>query len=154
MRPSEKHLPSGAIEWVGQRMRCMRSPGIKTGRVVVVRQWPEPIFRVKFFFLVLGYAASMAGSNLLFKMAASKSGTEWWLWFLAGNVAGFGCPVLITYALREESPQLVYAFTLGSGFVLLQLAAWWWFKAPVTAMQLGGLALTGVGLVMLQLGRA
>ena len=45
---------------------------------------------------------------------------------------GFGCPVLITYALREESPQLVYAFTLGSGFVLLQLAAWWWFKAPVT----------------------
>ena len=122
--------------------------------VVAVRHWPELIFRVKFFFLVMGYAASMAGSNLLFKMAASKSGTEWWLWFLAGNVAGFGCPVLITYALREESPQLVYAFTLGSGFVLLQLAAWWWFKAPVTAMQLGGLALTAVGLVMLQLGRA
>jgi len=109
---------------------------------------------VKFFFLVLGYAASMAGSNLLFKTAASKSGTEWWLWFLAGNMAGFGCPVLITYALREQSPQLVYAFTLGSGFVLLQLVAWWWFKAPVTGMQLGGLVLTAVGLVMLQLGRA
>jgi multidrug transporter EmrE-like cation transporter len=109
---------------------------------------------VKFALLVLGYAISMAGSNLLFNLAASKSGTQWWLWFLAGNVMGFGCPVLITYALREESPQLVYAFTLGSGFVLLQLATWWWFKAPVTAMQLGGLAMTAVGLVMLQLGRA
>jgi small multidrug resistance pump len=109
---------------------------------------------VKFALLVLGYAISMAGSNLLFKVVATKSGTEWWLWFAAGNVVGFGCPVLITYALREESPQLVYAFTLGSGFVLLQLVAWWWFKAPVTGMQLGGLALTAVGLVMLQLGRA
>ena len=44
-------------------------------------------FRVKFFFLVLGYAVSMAGSNLLFKMAATKAGSEWWLWFVAGNVA-------------------------------------------------------------------
>ena len=145
----------GVTGWADRNMRCIANRGIRMVRVAVVaRSWPEPIFRVKFFFLVLGYAASMAGSNLLFKMAASKSGTEWWLWFLAGNVAGFGCPMLITYALREESPQLVYAFTLGSGFVLLQLAAWWWFKAPVTAMQLGGLALTAVGLVMLQLGRA
>jgi multidrug transporter EmrE-like cation transporter len=31
--------------------------------------------------------------------------------------------------------------------------AWWWFKAPVTGLQLGGLILTVVGLVMLQLGR-
>jgi small multidrug resistance pump len=108
---------------------------------------------VKFFFLVLGYAVSMAASNLLFKVTSTKSGLEWWIWFLAGNVAGFGCPVLITYALREQSPQLVYAFTLGAGFVLLQLVAWWWFKAPVTGLQLGGLILTVVGLVMLQLGR-
>ncbi|MCX6934591.1 MAG: hypothetical protein NTZ01_00085 [Verrucomicrobia bacterium] len=109
---------------------------------------------MRFFLLVLGYAASMAGSNLLFKVAAGKSGIGWWLWFLAGNLAGFGCPVLMTWALREDSPHLVYAFTLGSGFVLLQLVAWWWFKAPVTGLQLGGLALTVVGLVMLQLGRA
>ena len=108
---------------------------------------------MKFALLVLGYAVSMAGSNLLFKVTASKSGMEWWLWFLAGNVAGFGCPILITYALREQSPQLVYAFTLGVGFVLLQLAAWWWLKAPVTGIQLGGLILTVVGLVMLQMGR-
>ncbi len=108
---------------------------------------------MKFALLVLGYAVSMAGSNLLFKVTASKNGMEWWLWFLAGNVAGFGCPILITYALREQSPQLVYAFTLGVGFVLLQLAAWWWLKAPVTGVQLGGLIFTGVGLVMLQMGR-
>lgn len=135
-------------------MRCTANRGIGMVRVaVVVRHWPEPIFRVKFFFLVLGYAVSMAASNLLFKVTSTKSGLEWWIWFLAGNVAGFGCPVLITYALREQSPQLVYAFTLGAGFVLLQLVAWWWFKAPVTGLQLGGLILTVVGLVMLQLGR-
>ena len=108
---------------------------------------------VKFALLVLGYAVSMAASNLLFKVTSTKSGLEWWVWFLAGNVAGFGCPILITYALREQSPQLVYAFTLGAGFVLLQLVAWWWLKSPVTGLQLGGLILTVVGLVMLQLGR-
>jgi len=108
---------------------------------------------VKLALLVLGYAVSMAASNLLFKVTATKSGLEWWGWFLAGNLAGFGCPILITYALREQSPQLVYAFTLGAGFVLLQLVAWWWFKSPVTGLQLGGLILTVVGLVMLQLGR-
>ena len=96
----------------------------------------------------------MAGSNLIFKVASEKNGTEWWLWFLLGNVVGFGCPVLITYALREQSPHMVYAFTLGAGFVLVQVAGWFFFHAPITAMQVGGLGLTAVGLVMLQLGRA
>ena len=115
-------------------------------------RWSERL--LKFFFLILGYAVSMAGSNLLFKVASGKEGTSWWMWFLAGNVAGFGCPVLITYALREHSPHLVYAFTLGAGFVLVQLAGWWFFRSPITGMQLAGLALTAAGLVMLQLGRA
>jgi len=35
----------------------------------------------------------------------------------------------------------------------LQLVAWWWLKAPVTGVQLGGLIFTAVGLVMLQMGR-
>lgn len=96
----------------------------------------------------------MAGSNLLFKVASGKEGAAWWLWFLAGNIAGFGCPVLITYALREQTPHLVYAFTLGAGFILVQLAGWWVFRAPMTGMQLGGLVLTAVGLVLLQWGRA
>jgi len=109
---------------------------------------------LKFALLVFGYALSMAGSNLLFKVASEKEGAPWWLWFLAGNVVGFGCPVLITYALREQSPHLVYAFTLGAGFVLVQLAGWFFFHAPITAMQIGGLALTAAGLVMLQLGKA
>ena len=110
-------------------------------------------FRLKFVLLVFGYAISMAGSNLLFKVASEKVGTQWWLWFLAGNVVGFGCPVLITYALREQSPHVVYAFTLGVGFVLVQVAGWFFFHAPITAMQVGGLALTTAGLVMLQLGK-
>ncbi len=120
--------------------------------VVVEGRWPD--FRLKFFFLVIGYAISMAGSNLLFKVASGKEGMAWWIWFLAGNVAGFGCPVLITYALREQTPHLVYAFTLGAGFVLVQLAGWWFFRSPITGMQMGGLVLTALGLVMLQLGRA
>ncbi|NCY21124.1 hypothetical protein EBX31_04100 [bacterium] len=132
-------------------MRCTASRGIGTG-VVAGGRWPD--FDLKFVFLVLGYAISMAGSNLLFKVASEKEGAAWWLWFLAGNVAGFGCPVLITYALREQSPHLVYAFTLGAGFVLVQLAGWWFFRSPITGMQVGGLVLTALGLVMLQLGRA
>lgn len=119
--------------------------------VVAGGRWPD--FGLKFPLLVLGYAISMAGSNLLFKLASEKEGTAWWIWFLAGNAAGFGCPVLITYALREQSPHLVYAFTLGAGFVLVQLAGWWFFRAPVTGLQLGGLVLTALGLMMLQLGR-
>ena len=74
---------------------------------------------MKFALLVFGYAVSMAGSNLLFKVASEKEGTQWWLWFLAGNEVGFGCPVLITYALREQSPHLVYA-TRGLWAILLE----------------------------------
>jgi multidrug transporter EmrE-like cation transporter len=132
-------------------MRCIANPDIGT-EVVAVRQWLD--LPLKFVFLVVGYAVSMAGSNLLFKLASEKEGTAWWLWFLAGNVAGFGCPVLITWALREQSPHLVYAFTLGAGFVLVQLAGWWFFRSPISGMQVGGLVLTAAGLVMLQLGRA
>ncbi|MBM4455084.1 MAG: hypothetical protein FJ411_01700 [Verrucomicrobia bacterium] len=125
-----------------------------TGMAAAAAQSPELSGLLKFALLVFGYAVSMAGSNLVFKIASEKTGTDWWLWFLLGNVVGFGCPVLITYALREQSPHLVYAFTLGAGFVLVQVAGWFFFHAPITAMQVGGLALTAVGLVMLQLGRA
>lgn len=132
-------------------MRCTANRG--TGMEVAAEgRWPDS--GLKLALLVLGYAISMAGSNLLFKVASEKEGTAWWLWFLAGNVAGFGCPVLITYALREQTPHLVYAFTLGAGFVLVQLAGWWFFRSPITGMQMGGLVLTALGLVMLQLGRA
>lgn len=131
----------------------MPNRGIKTGRVVGVRFWPRWAEVVKFALLVFGYAVSMTASNLLFKMTATKVGLEWWLWFLGGNVAGFGCPILITLALREESPSMVYAFTLGAGFILLQGGAWWCFRAPISGWQLGGLGLTVVGLIMLQLGR-
>ena len=130
----------------------MPNPGIGTA-AVAAGLWPKNSPRLKFAFLVLGYAISMAGSNLLFKVASEKIGIHWWVWFLAGNVVGFGCPVLITYALREQAPHLVYAFTLGAGFVLVQLAGWFFFQAPITAMQVGGLALTAAGLVMLQLGK-
>lgn len=95
----------------------------------------------------------MAGSNLLFKVASEKEGPVWWLWFLAGNAVGFGCPVLITYALREQSPHVVYAFTLGAGFVLVQVAGWFLFHAPITALQVAGLVLTAAGLVLLQFGQ-
>ena len=130
----------------------MRIPD--TGTVAVAARSPELLALLKFALLVFGYAISMAGSNLIFKVASEKTGSEWWLWFLLGNVVGFGCPVLITYALREQSPHMVYAFTLGAGFVLVQVAGWFFFHAPITAMQVGGLGLTAVGLVMLQLGRA
>ncbi len=133
-------------------MRCM--PSRATATAVVAARPPELPGLLKFAFLVFGYAVSMAGSNLIFKVASEKSGTDGWLWFLLGNVVGFGCPVLITYALREQSPHLVYAFTLGAGFVLVQVAGWFFFHAPITAMQVGGLVLTAVGLVMLQLGKA
>ena len=133
-------------------MRC--TPNRDTATAVVAVRPPELPGLLKFALLVFGYAVSMAGSNLIFKVASEKTGTDWWMWFLLGNVVGFGCPVLITYALREQSPHLVYAFTLGAGFVLVQVAGWFFFHAPITAMQVGGLALTAVGLVMLQLGRA
>ena len=59
-----------------------------------------------------------------------------------------------SYALREQTPHLVYAFTLGAGFILVQVAGWFFFHAPITTMQVGGLVLTAAGLVMLQLGKA
>jgi multidrug transporter EmrE-like cation transporter len=131
----------------------MPNPGIGTV-AVAAGPWFNKLPRLKFALLVFGYALSMAGSNLIFKVASDKIGGQWWLWFLLGNFVGFGCPVLITYALREQSPHVVYAFTLGAGFVLVQLAGWLFFRAPITPLQIGGLVFTALGLVMLQFGRA
>ena len=100
--------------------------------------------------LILGYVVSLTASNLLLKIAADSAGYRALGWFIAGNVAGFFCPLTITFALRHGPPHLVYAWAIAGGFCVLQLASIWMFRAPLNLWQWTGLSLVALGLFFLQ----
>ncbi|HEY8240769.1 MAG TPA: hypothetical protein VIH35_04945, partial [Kiritimatiellia bacterium] len=74
----------------------------------------------------------------------------WWKYFILGNVVGFVCPVSLVLALRQANANLVYAICWGAAFCVLQFATWWLFKEPLSTWQWAGVALVGVGILLLQ----
>jgi len=99
----------------------------------------------------LGFILSQTGAALLFKGMVSQEGLRWWLFFGAGNVVGFGCPVALAIALRGTNANLIYAICYGGGFCLVQLATWLIFRDPLSAWQWTGIGLVFCGLILLQL---
>jgi multidrug transporter EmrE-like cation transporter len=104
---------------------------------------------------ILGFGLSQAASALFFKLAAnSPFGTlAWWVYFGAGNLVGFGCPVALSFALRGTQANVVYALCYGGGFCLIQIATWLIFRQPLSPLQWGGVALILGGILLLQLGK-
>jgi multidrug transporter EmrE-like cation transporter len=105
-------------------------------------------------FSVVGFVIAQTAAALFFKAGA---GTElysmrWWLWFAAGNAAGFGCPVALSFALRGTNANLIYALSYGGGFCLIQLATWWIFREPLSVWQWSGISLIFAGIVLLRAG--
>lgn len=101
--------------------------------------------------LVLGYFAAFLGVNISMKIAVQKTGTGFWTWFIAGNVVGFFCTVAMTYALKDQNPNLIYALCIGGGFCLLQVASFLIFRQPLGPWQWAGVALVGIGIICLQI---
>jgi len=108
------------------------------------------------FWLVLAYAVSMAASNLCFKMVHQGAGWSWkepsaaWAWFFAGNAAGFFCPIIITWALKQSNAQITYALCLGVGFCLVQFGSFVFFREPLSWIQWSGIILIALGVFLLQ----
>ncbi|MBV9463712.1 MAG: hypothetical protein JO317_05730 [Verrucomicrobiae bacterium] len=97
------------------------------------------------------YVVCFAACNLCFKLAVIRSGGVATAYFIAGNVLGFGCTLLITFALKRANPNVVYAVCVGGGFVLLQLASLAVFRQPLSGLQWLGVGLVGTGVLLLQL---
>ena len=106
---------------------------------------------IKFFFFIVVYALSMAGANLLMKVASQMEGPRWWIYFGLANLAGFGMVLVLPFALKLANPNLVYALTIGVGFTLLQLSACFFFREALSPWQWGGIGLITLGIIFLQI---
>lgn len=100
--------------------------------------------------LVLGVIVCQASGALCLRMAGNTAGRTAVLYFLAGNTLGFCGTVFITFALRQTNPNLIYALCQGIGFCVLQLAAFFLFRQPLTTVQWLGVMLIASGVVCLQ----
>ena len=100
---------------------------------------------------LLLFIVAQAASALLFKLTSGASGLAWWLYFIAGNAVGFGCPVGLTLALKGNNPNLVYAIAFGGGFCLIQFSAWWFFREPLSPWQWSGIVFILCGIFFLQI---
>ena len=63
---------------------------------------------------------------------------------------GFLCPVALVFALKGTNANIVYAVCWGGAFCLLQLAAWWIFRQPLSPWQWTGIAFVAIGILLLQ----
>jgi multidrug transporter EmrE-like cation transporter len=100
--------------------------------------------------LIAVYMAAMTAANLFTKFAADATGTRFWVWFVAGNIAGFVCPVTLTLALRHGPPHLIFAAAIAGGFCLLQLVSALIFQTALSPLQSLGIGLIVLGLFLLQ----
>ena len=101
---------------------------------------------------ILGFIIAQAGAAVFFKLNATEVlySLRWWLYFAAGNAAGFGCPLAMAFALRGTNANLIYAVCYGGGFCLVQLAVWMIFREPLSAIQWSGIGLVFLGVILLQ----
>jgi len=106
---------------------------------------------MKLLLYTLIYALCMAGANLLLKFASQTQGLRWWIFFALANATGFGCVVILPYALKLAPSNIVYALAVGSGFCLLQISAALFFREPLSLWQWIGVVGMAVSLILLQI---
>ena len=101
---------------------------------------------------ILAYFVAFLGVNISIKIAVEKTSRfEFWCWFIGGNVVGFFCTVAMTYALKSQNPNLIYALCIGGGFLLLQAASYVIFRQPIGPLHWVGVLLIGIGIICLQI---
>jgi len=99
---------------------------------------------------VIGFVAFQVNGSLCLRMAAERTGVGALAFFAAGNVIGFCGTVFLTLALpRSESERHLLALS-GLGFCVLQLAAYFLFRVPLSPLQWFGVSLIAGGVVCLQ----
>jgi len=105
--------------------------------------------------LVLAYLVMAVVANVSFKRSAGSSDWRGFLqWQVVGNVAGFCSVLSLTGLLRYIPLHLAYTFTMGLGFVAVQVfGARLIFHEAITTGQWMGTALIAGGIVLVSLSR-
>lgn len=100
-------------------------------------------------------AAALLGAILLLNLAASiafkEGGTDAarrWFWFIGGNALGISATALMMMLYRRMCANLAVVIITGVSGVLVQLVFWRLYHAPLTALQVAGIAITLVGTVV------
>lgn len=101
-------------------------------------------------FLVALFSIASTSAAIQFKLSSASVGRKALWYFIIGNVIGALGPVALTLALRRGNPNLVYALCYGCAFSLLQVVSWRMFQQPLSPVQWAGVALVGIGILLLQ----
>lgn len=105
----------------------------------------------KLALLVALFSIASTSAAIQFKLASASAGRKALWYFILGNVIGVLGPITLTLALRRGNPNLVYALCYGCAFALLQIVSWRVFQQPLSPLQWTGVALVGVGILLLQI---
>lgn len=99
---------------------------------------------------VAGFVVFQVNGSLCLRMAAERTGVNALAFFAAGNVIGLCGTIFLTLALRGQNPNVIFALCQGLGFCVLQLAAYFLFRVPLSPFQWLGVSLIAGGVVCLQ----
>lgn len=97
------------------------------------------------------FVLASAFSGILFRFAAENAGRTALWYFIVGNFIGVLCPIALTFALKQNHPNIIYALCFGGSFALLQIVSWRMFKQPLSIWQWFGVASVAFGLLLLQI---
>ena len=100
--------------------------------------------------MILGFVAFYTGDNVCLRVSSERTGATAFWWFAAGNVLGFIATVMLTFALKSQNPNIIFALAQGGGFCVLQLTAFYLFRVPLTPLQWIGVSLIALGVVFVQ----
>ncbi len=109
------------------------------------------MFDVLTWVAVVGAILAHTGAAVLFKMAAQRERWNALLFFTLGNGVGFFNPLCVTIAMRDNSPNLIYAVMNGVGGVFFVLVLNWVFKGVLSPSQWIGVFIIVLGTLLLQL---
>ncbi len=100
--------------------------------------------------MIFGFVAFYTGDNVCLRYSSERAGWPAFWWFAVGNVLGFIATVMLTFALKAQHPNIIFALAQGGGFCVLQLASFYIFRVPLSPLQWAGVILIAIGIFCVQ----
>jgi drug/metabolite transporter (DMT)-like permease len=98
---------------------------------------------------------TLLAANLLLNLGASvcfkEGGTDAvhrWHYFVGGNVLGITATALMMALYKRMNANLATMLVSGGSGTLIQFAFWLLYRAPLTGLQVAGIAMTVFGMVI------
>ncbi len=100
--------------------------------------------------LLAGYLVVGLAANFCFKEGGTDTSHRLF-WFIGGNVLGITSTSLLMGLYARMNVNLAMVLATSGSFLLMQGAFWIVYHTPLTALQLGGIAMVGAGTVLASL---